>query len=95
MGPGVLGGECPLGDNIYVNGAWIGVHRDAANLVKTLKRLRRRDDISTEVSVVRDVQERDEGVYGCGSSLQTIVHRGGPTARFAEEAHLMAQQLRR
>jgi len=48
---------------VFVNGVWIGVHRDAANLVKTLKRLRRRDDISTEISVVRDIREREMRVY--------------------------------
>jgi DNA-directed RNA polymerase II subunit RPB2 len=63
VGAGIPGGECPLGDNIYVNGVWIGVHRDAANLVKTLKRLRRGDDISTEVSVIRDIREREMRVY--------------------------------
>jgi DNA-directed RNA polymerase II subunit RPB2 len=48
---------------VFVNGVWIGVHRDAANLVKTLKKLRRRDDISPEVSVVRDIREKELRLY--------------------------------
>jgi DNA-directed RNA polymerase II subunit RPB2 len=48
---------------VFVNGVWIGVHRDASNLVKTIKKLRRKDDISPEVSVVRDIRERELRLY--------------------------------
>ena len=48
---------------IFVNGVWIGLHRDPANLVKTLKKLRRKDDISPEISVVRDIREKELRVY--------------------------------
>ncbi|KAF4573157.1 DNA-dependent RNA polymerase II [Pleurotus pulmonarius] len=48
---------------VFVNGVWMGVHRDPANLVKTLKKLRRKDDISPEVSVVRDIREKELRVY--------------------------------
>ncbi|KAG6904412.1 hypothetical protein DXG01_010262 [Tephrocybe rancida] len=44
---------------VFVNGVWMGVHRDPANLVKTIKNLRRKDDISPEVSVVRDIREKE------------------------------------
>ncbi|KAJ8522034.1 hypothetical protein ONZ45_g1355 [Pleurotus djamor] len=48
---------------VFVNGVWMGVHRDPANLVKTIKKLRRKDDISPEVSVVRDIREKELRVY--------------------------------
>lgn len=48
---------------VFVNGVWMGVHRDPANLVKTIKKLRRKDDISPEVSVVRDIRERELRLY--------------------------------
>ena len=48
---------------MFVNGVWVGVHRDPANLVKTIKKLRRKDDISPEVSVVRDIRERELRLY--------------------------------
>ncbi|KAF8320547.1 DNA-directed RNA polymerase II subunit RPB2 [Cantharellus anzutake] len=48
---------------VFVNGVWLGVHRDAPNLVKTLRRLRRKDDISSEVSIVRDIRERELRLY--------------------------------
>lgn len=48
---------------VFVNGVWMGVHRDAHELVKTLRRLRRKDDISAEVSIVRDIRERELRLY--------------------------------
>jgi DNA-directed RNA polymerase II subunit RPB2 len=48
---------------VFVNGVWMGVHRDAPNLVKTLRRLRRKDDISSEVSIVRDIREKELRLY--------------------------------
>jgi DNA-directed RNA polymerase II subunit RPB2 len=51
--------EMSKGTKVFVNGVWQGVHRDPAQLVETIKRLRRCGDISYEVSVVRDVRERE------------------------------------
>ena len=48
---------------VFVNGVWMGVHRDAAALLKTLRKLRRADDISSEVSIVRDIRERELRLY--------------------------------
>lgn len=42
---------------VFVNGAWLGVHREASHLVQTLIRLRRRGDINGEVSIVHDVRD--------------------------------------
>lgn len=48
---------------VFINGVWMGVHRDPAALVKTLKRLRRNEDINPEVSVVRDIREKELRIY--------------------------------
>ena len=48
---------------VFVNGVWLGIHRDPSNLVKTIRTLRRRDDISPEVSVVRDIREKELRIY--------------------------------
>lgn len=48
---------------IFVNGVWMGTHDDPAQLVDTLRDLRRKDDISHEVSVVRDIRERELRIY--------------------------------
>jgi DNA-directed RNA polymerase II subunit RPB2 len=48
---------------VFVNGVWQGVHRDPQQLVHTIKKLRRCGDISAEVSVVRDVRERELRIF--------------------------------
>ncbi|CDS01592.1 hypothetical protein [Sporisorium scitamineum] len=48
---------------IFVNGVWMGTHDDPGQLVDTLRDLRRKDDISHEVSVVRDIRERELRIY--------------------------------
>mmetsp|Transcript_16869 Transcript_16869/g.68060 ORF Transcript_16869/g.68060 Transcript_16869/m.68060 type:complete len:944 (+) Transcript_16869:754-3585(+) len=44
---------------ILVNGNWVGVHRDPSTLESTLRSLRRQMDIDPEVSVVRDIKEKE------------------------------------
>lgn len=51
------------GTKVFVNGVWQGIHRDPAQLVTTLKTLRRKGDINKEVSVVRDVRERELRIF--------------------------------
>ncbi|KAL1919436.1 DNA-directed RNA polymerase II subunit RPB2 [Calcarisporiella thermophila] len=53
----------PDATKIFVNGVWVGVHRDPSELVNTLRKLRRCVDISPEVSVVRDIRERELRLY--------------------------------
>ena len=51
------------GTKVFINGVWQGIHREPAQLVHTIKRLRRCGDISHEVSVVRDVRERELRIF--------------------------------
>ncbi|VBB31394.1 unnamed protein product [Acanthocheilonema viteae] len=49
---------------IFVNGAWVGIHRDPEQLMTTLKKLRREMDIIvSEVSMVRDIRDREIRIY--------------------------------
>ncbi|KAF3511623.1 hypothetical protein F2Q69_00009297 [Brassica cretica] len=48
---------------IFVNGKWVGIHRDPDMLVKTLRLLRRSNGINTEVSVVRDIRLKELRIY--------------------------------
>lgn len=41
---------------VFVNGSWVGVHRDPGELVAALRAMRRQDDVSTEVGVVHDIR---------------------------------------
>ncbi|KAG2687589.1 hypothetical protein I3843_09G059700 [Carya illinoinensis] len=53
----------PQATKIFVNGCWVGIHRDPDMLVKTLRRLRRRVDVNTEVGVVRDIRLNELRIY--------------------------------
>ncbi|XAR66461.1 DNA-directed RNA polymerase [Bertholletia excelsa] len=53
----------PQATKIFVNGIWVGIHRDPDMLVKTLRRLRRRVDVNTEVGVVRDIHLKELRIY--------------------------------
>jgi len=44
---------------IFVNGSWVGIHRDPLTLESTLRSLRRQVDIDPEVSVVRDIKDKE------------------------------------
>ncbi|KAK0539902.1 DNA-dependent RNA polymerase II [Tilletia horrida] len=48
---------------VFVNGVWQGTHDDPSTLVNTLKELRRKDDITPEVSVVHDIREKELRLY--------------------------------
>ena len=48
---------------IFVNGNWVGVHRDPRALVDTFRSLRRMIDIDAEVSIVRDIAESEVRIY--------------------------------
>ncbi|QCE13535.1 DNA-directed RNA polymerase II subunit RPB2 [Vigna unguiculata] len=53
----------PQATKIFVNGCWIGIHRDPDMLVTTLRMLRRRVDVNTEVGVVRDIRLKEVHIY--------------------------------
>jgi len=44
---------------VFVNGSWVGVHRSPEVLVQTLKSLRRGQEISQEIGIVRDLREKE------------------------------------
>lgn len=48
---------------VFVNGAWLGVHREPDRMVETLRSLRREVDLPVDVSIVWDVRERELHLY--------------------------------
>ncbi|XP_048237414.1 DNA-directed RNA polymerase II subunit RPB2 [Haliotis cracherodii] len=49
---------------IFVNGCWVGIHRDPDQLMATLRKLRREMDIIvSEVSMIRDFHDREIRIY--------------------------------
>ncbi|KAE8145840.1 hypothetical protein BDV25DRAFT_133432 [Aspergillus avenaceus] len=53
----------PNATKVFVNGVWVGIHRDPAHLVNTMLSLRRRSMISHEVSLIRDIREREFKIF--------------------------------
>jgi len=49
---------------IFVNGCWVGIHREPEQLMSTLKKLRRQMDIiNAEVSMIRDIRDREIKIF--------------------------------
>ncbi|KAG7740569.1 hypothetical protein KL930_003851 [Ogataea haglerorum] len=48
---------------VFLNGNWVGTHRDPAMLVETMRQLRRSGTISPEVSLIRDIREREFKIF--------------------------------
>ncbi|GHP02192.1 DNA-dependent RNA polymerase II [Pycnococcus provasolii] len=53
----------PRATKVFVNGTWVGIHRNPDLLVRTLRQLRRQVDINTEVGVVRDIKLKELRLY--------------------------------
>jgi DNA-directed RNA polymerase II subunit RPB2 len=56
----------PRTTKVFVNGNWVGVHRDPDELVHNLRDLRRRGDlgfVEPSISIVRDIKGREVRIY--------------------------------
>nr|AAY89343.1 RNA polymerase II second largest subunit [Antirrhinum majus] len=53
----------PQATKIFVNGNWIGIHRNPELLVRTLRQLRRQVDVNTEVGIIRDIHLKELRLY--------------------------------
>ena len=91
MDDGEFGGDLPSvipkATKIFVNGVWVGIHRDPADLVKTLRMLRRRLDVPMEVGIVHDIRLQE---------LRLYTDYGGASALFVvEDQRLVIKRSRR
>ncbi|EJT48974.1 DNA-directed RNA polymerase II subunit RPB2 [Trichosporon asahii var. asahii CBS 2479] len=56
-------GSAPNATKVFVNGVWMGIHRDAVKLHENLLEMRRGGQLKHEVSIVRDIRERELRLY--------------------------------
>ena len=55
--------EHKLSTRVFLNGDWVGTHRDPGMLVDTMRQLRRSGTISAEVSLIRNIREREFKIF--------------------------------
>ncbi|KAI9149844.1 DNA-dependent RNA polymerase II [Blastocladiella emersonii ATCC 22665] len=49
---------------VFVNGAWIGIHREPNSLIETLRGMRRENTgLHPEISIVRDIRDNEIRIY--------------------------------
>jgi len=53
----------PNATKIFLNGSWIGVHQDPKTLVRDVQQLRRNNQIPAEVSLIRDIRDREFKIF--------------------------------
>jgi DNA-directed RNA polymerase II subunit RPB2 len=53
----------PDATKVFVNGVWVGVHHNPAVLVSEVQALRRQSLISHEVSLIRDIRDREFKIF--------------------------------
>ena len=53
----------PNATKVFVNGTWVGVHQDPKHLVRLVQGLRRKGIIQGEVSLVRDIRDREFKIF--------------------------------
>ena len=61
--------RAPHSTKVFVNGVWVGVHRDPTHLVRVMQQLRRSGTISPEVSLVRDIRDREFKIFTDGGRV--------------------------
>ncbi|KAK4626466.1 DNA-directed RNA polymerase II subunit RPB2 [Fulvia fulva] len=53
----------PKATKVFLNGTWIGVHKNANDLTNMMRSLRRKGVLSFEVTIIRDVREREIKIF--------------------------------
>ena len=62
--------QIPLETKIFINGNWIGMHKHANFIIKKMLELRRAKRIPSEISIVRDIINREIKIYTDGGRIQ-------------------------
>ena len=55
--------RAPNATKVFLNGTWVGVTHDPGKLVKSVLNQRRRGPLSAEISLIRDIREREFKIF--------------------------------
>lgn len=55
---------------VFINGRWVGTHQSADELVSSMKDLRRRHEIPSEISIVRDIANKEVRMFTDAGRVQ-------------------------
>lgn len=53
----------PTATKVFVNGTWVGVHSNPSQLVSVVQELRRNGTLSYEMSLIRDIRDREFKIF--------------------------------
>ena len=62
--------EIPYKTKVFINGNWIGLHKNAEEVFITLRRLRREKKIPEEISIMHDITNKEIKVYTDAGRIQ-------------------------
>lgn len=61
--------EIGQGTKVFVNGEWIGISKEPSQLVNVLRSFRRSGSLNAEISLIRDIHERELRVWTDGGRI--------------------------
>ncbi|KAK5662241.1 hypothetical protein OQA88_8146 [Cercophora sp. LCS_1] len=86
----------PNATKVFVNGTWVGVVQDAKSLVGLVQGLRRSNIISFEVSLVRDIRDREFKIFSDAGRVMrplfVVEQEDGNTASGVERGQLVLRK---
>ncbi|KAI9807728.1 MAG: DNA-dependent RNA polymerase II [Phylliscum demangeonii] len=84
--------KSPTATKVFVNGVWIGVHDDPTYLAQAVYSLRRLHAVSHEVSVVRDIRDRELKIFTDAGRVCRPLYVVDNTARGMQRGTLLLKK---
>ncbi|MBE7180123.1 MAG: hypothetical protein INR71_02760, partial [Terriglobus roseus] len=82
----------PHATKVFINGEWVGIHRNPSRLVPDVLRLRRTGRISSEVSIVRDIRDREFKIFADAGRVMRPLFTIDNDPRSANKGNLVLQK---
>lgn len=75
---------------VFLNGNWVGIHRNPDKLMHTLRGLRRSSNIGQDISLVRDIKGREVRIYtDCGRLCRPLFIVGTDQKLAIKKHHIL------